>query len=84
MLCPVGGSSFLVDDCSDGGSGVADLSVEFVDPSGEVGSFVVFAFEDELLTVSARRNSVYVASVIAPTSASPINSEAASTEIVDD
>jgi hypothetical protein len=73
-----------VDDCSDAGSGVADLGVEFADPSGEVDSLVVLAFEDELLTVRTRRNSVYVASVIAPASASPINSEAASTEIVDD
>ena len=73
-----------MDDGSDAGSGVADLGVEFVDPSSEVDSLVVLAFENELLTVSTRRNSVYVASVIAPTSASPINSEAASTEIVDD
>jgi len=53
LLSPVDGSSLLVDDGADAGSGVADLGVEFVDPSGEVDSLVVFAFEDELLTVSA-------------------------------
>ena len=57
---------------------ITALGDEFSDPSCEVKGSVILALPSKAI------NSVYVASVITPTSPSAINSEAVFTEIVND
>jgi hypothetical protein len=70
----------LMDHCPKKSLIVGNLPAEFINPSGESVSSMVFAFESER-SISAA-NSVNVSPVISPASASAVSSEAAGSEIV--